>query len=75
MIILKLHTDWGKVKRLLKRKYPALTEEELAFHPGGENILVEKISSKLKLPQEDIRTAIFKMKSLAELNSAELADY
>lgn len=61
-IKLKLNNDWDKVSRLLKKQYPALSGTELDFTPGGENALVERLAAQLKLPGEEIRALLLKLK-------------
>lgn len=61
-IKLKFNNDWPHIAALLKSQFPALPETELQFKPGGEEYLVERLSSRLKLPQEDVRALLLKMK-------------
>ncbi len=64
-IRLKLNNDWDRISRLLKNRYPVLSETELNFTPGGENMLVERLAAKLKLPAEEIRAILLKLKITA----------
>lgn len=71
MIILRLNSDWHKVKQLLKIKYPLLDENDLAFQPGGEKRLVEKLSGKLNIPGEDMQLVLLKMKFMESVIETE----
>lgn len=59
---LKLNGDWPSVSHLLKKHYPLLSENDLHFERGGEVALVERISGKLRMPQEEIWTLLLKLK-------------
>lgn len=71
MILFKLDNEWQSVKRMLKKKYPTLTEKDLVFNFGQEEFLIEQLASKLKLPQEEIRATLLKLKAEAPMEETQ----
>lgn len=61
-IKLNFNAEWSPVFRVLKAQYPVLSEADLEFMSGEENALVERIAAKLKLPAEEIRALLLKLK-------------
>lgn len=52
---LKLEAPWDEVKEKLKEINTNLTDEDLAYQPGQERILLERLSRKMNRGEEDIR--------------------
>ncbi len=44
---LKITGDWGKMKEKLQSEYPELTDEDLKFRKGEEDMLVGRIERRL----------------------------
>jgi hypothetical protein len=44
--------DWQKLKLKVERKYRELTEEDLAYEPGKEDELIERLMDRLKRNRE-----------------------
>lgn len=44
--------DWDRLKLKVKRKYRELSEEDLAYQPGEEDILIERLMTRLKRNRE-----------------------
>ena len=44
---LKLEAPWSEVKEMLREINAELTEDDLAYEPGGEKELLERISKKI----------------------------
>jgi hypothetical protein len=44
---LKLHAPWDEVRERLKESNVNLTDEDLQYEPGGDEELLERLSSKL----------------------------
>lgn len=62
--ILKLNkNNWQDIKRMLKASYLFLTESDLEFKNNDEQILVGRLSAKLKLPIEKVQELLLKMKA------------
>jgi len=59
---IKLNGDWTLVSHQLKKQFPILTENDLRCGRGEESALVERLSAKLKLPQEEIYSILLKLK-------------
>ena len=55
---LHLHAPWDEVKEKIKEKNVHLTEEDLAYQPGQEHQLLERLSSKLGKSQEEVKDII-----------------
>ena len=55
---LKLSTSWEEVKENLKETNIELTDEDLAYEPGKEDELLERLQEKIKMPKEQIRDLI-----------------
>jgi len=39
--------DWNRIKTKLKEEYPDLTEEDLSFKRGDEDVLIGRIESRI----------------------------
>lgn len=62
--------QWQVLKLKLIRKYIHLSEEDLAFQPGEESALVERLAKRLK---RDNNYVLFTLKKgLADLESNRL---
>jgi hypothetical protein len=44
--------DWDKLKLKVNRKYRELSEEDLAYKPGEEEALIERLMIRLKRNRE-----------------------
>ncbi|MGV3510214.1 MAG: hypothetical protein ACO1N7_13055 [Sphingobacteriaceae bacterium] len=44
--------DWDRLKLKVKRKYRELSEEDLAYKPGEEDVLIERLMTRLKRNRE-----------------------
>ncbi len=55
---LHLHTSWNEVKEKLKENDYRITDEDLEFPEGKEEILLEKLARKLNRTPEEIKTLI-----------------
>ena len=44
--------DWERLKLKVKRKYRELSEEDLAYQPGEEDVLIERLMTRLKRNRE-----------------------
>ncbi len=49
---------WGHKKMKLKNKYAVLSEDDLAFVPGGEEALSLRLQQRLNMGVEDLHTMI-----------------
>ena len=54
-VTLKLEAPWDEVKEKLKEVNTSLTDEDLAYQPGQEKVLLERLSGKMNRGEEDIR--------------------
>lgn len=62
--------DWDILKLKLLRKYNHLTDQDLAFEPGQEQALIERLALRLK---RDHKYVLFTLqKGLSDLNSNRL---
>lgn len=55
---LRLTTSWDEVKEKLKETNVNLTDEDLAYQPGKEDELLERLQQKINQPKEEIRKFI-----------------
>jgi uncharacterized protein YjbJ (UPF0337 family) len=55
---LRLETPWDEVKEKLKETNINLTDEDLAYQPGKEDELFERLQHKINKPKEEIRELI-----------------
>lgn len=55
---LKLQKPWEQVKEDLKENNIGLTDEDLAYKPGEENELLERLQKKMRLGKEEIKALI-----------------
>lgn len=63
-------SDWDILKIKLTRKYISLTEEDLAYNEGEEEVLVNRLAKRLNRKPEYV---IFTLaKQLADLDNARL---
>lgn len=44
--------DWERLKLKVQRKYRDLSEEDLAYQPGEEEQLIERLMTRLKRKRE-----------------------
>ena len=62
--------DWSVLKLKIQRKYNHLTEEDLAFSPGKEEELLQRLAKRLN---RKVDYVIFTLsKELADLNTNNL---
>lgn len=52
---LKLEDPWPEVKERLKEINAELTDEDLAYHPGQEKELLERLSKKMNKDVSSIK--------------------
>jgi len=52
---LKLQTPWPEVKEKLKEVNPELTDEDLAYEPGLDEVLIERLAKKMNRNNGDIK--------------------
>lgn len=52
---LRLATPWDEVREILKETNINLTDEDLAYQPGREDELLERLQQKINKPKEEIR--------------------
>jgi hypothetical protein len=55
---LNLHSPWPQVKEKLKENDMSLTDEDLAYTPGNENELLERLSVKMKKDKKAVKEYI-----------------
>jgi len=52
---LQLHEDWAQVKEKLKESSPDLTDEDLAYTPGQEQELLQRLAVKMNRTEEQVK--------------------
>ncbi|MFA0963343.1 general stress protein CsbD [Roseivirga sp. BDSF3-8] len=50
----KMNGNWDKQSNQLKDKYPQLNDEDLKYHEGKENELIDRISTKLNKDRPEV---------------------
>ena len=55
---LKLQKSWERVKETLKEINVELTDDDLAYQPGQEDELLERLEKKMKKSKADIKALI-----------------
>jgi hypothetical protein len=55
---LKLEAPWALVKEQLKEINTALTDEDLAYEPGKEDGLLERVAKKLNKDKSSVKAWI-----------------
>ncbi|AFD09201.1 CsbD family protein [Solitalea canadensis] len=65
---LAITANWDKIKTKIKRKYNRLTDEELAFVPGQEEDLVNRIMKSINKDRDYVEFMLSKMQSNMENN-------
>lgn len=55
---LHLHAPWDEVKEKLKENDYRITDEDLEYKEGKEDILLEKLANKLHRTKEEVRVLI-----------------
>lgn len=68
MNLIDISNDWESIKAKLKRRYVKLTENDLAFTPGEEKQLVERLSKRLLTKPEYIINLITKLQNNTATN-------
>ncbi len=61
MAEIQINNDWDKLKIKIKRKYRSLTDEELAYTPGKEEELINKLMSAIN---KDRNYVVFMIKKM-----------
>jgi hypothetical protein len=62
--------EWAKLKLKVERKYRELSEEDLAYEPGQEDQLIERLMTRLKRNREYV---VFTLKKgLANIDNNRL---
>ena len=55
---LRLATPWDEVREILKETNIDLTDEDLAYQPGQEDELLERLQQKINKSKQEIRELI-----------------
>lgn len=55
---LTLHASWEEVKEKIKERNIGLTDEDLAYEPGQEDALLERLAKKMSRSKEDVKRFI-----------------
>ena len=55
---LKLHKPWDEVKELLKEINGDLTDEDLVYEEGKEDILLKRIAGKINMNADNVKALI-----------------
>lgn len=55
---LNLRSPWPEVRERLKENDINLTDQDLEYHPGMENELIEKLAAKMKKSKDEVREYI-----------------
>jgi len=55
---LRLSSPWEEVREKLKETNINLTDEDLAYEPGQEDELLDRLQKKINRPKEEIRVLI-----------------
>jgi uncharacterized protein YjbJ (UPF0337 family) len=55
---LALHTSWEEVKEKIKERNITLTDEDLAYEPGQEDALLERLARKMNRSKEEVKQFI-----------------
>ena len=58
MASLKLAIPWSEVKEKMKEINLSLTDEDLAYEPGNEDALLEKLQKKINKSKEEIKDLV-----------------
>jgi uncharacterized protein YjbJ (UPF0337 family) len=57
---LTLKGSWNETKGSLKKKYAQLTDDDLLYEEGHENVLIGRLQKKLGESEERVREIISK---------------
>jgi hypothetical protein len=55
---LKLEAPWAEVKEMLKEVNTDLTDDDLVYQPGQEQVLLERLAKKMKRSPDEVKTWI-----------------
>jgi len=55
---LKLNQPWDEVKERLKEINGSLTDEDLVYEEGKEDVLLAHLSSKINMSTDDVKSLI-----------------
>jgi hypothetical protein len=55
---LTLHTSWEEVKEKIKERNIGITDEDLAYEPGQEDALLERLAAKMNRRKEEVKAFI-----------------
>jgi hypothetical protein len=55
---LNLRSPWPEVKERLKENDITLTDDDLEYNPGNEEVLLEKLAGKMNKSKTDVRLYI-----------------
>lgn len=55
---LQLQSSWDEVKEKLKEINTSLTDDDLAYQPGKEDELVQRLAAKMKKKPDEIKALI-----------------
>jgi uncharacterized protein YjbJ (UPF0337 family) len=56
----KITGNWGILSQKIKNKYDELTDEDMEFHTGKEEVLLSKMEAKLHKNREEVIAIIKK---------------
>jgi hypothetical protein len=55
---LKIEAPWAEVKEKMKEIDHTLSDEDLEYEPGQEDLLLERLSKKLDKPADEVKSWI-----------------
>ena len=58
MTSLKLQAPWEEVKELLKENNHQLTDDDLNYTPGQEELLLDRLQKKLSMSRDQVKDLI-----------------
>jgi hypothetical protein len=53
-----LHASWEEVKENIKERNIGITDEDLAYEPGQEEALLQRLAAKMNRSPEEVKTFI-----------------
>jgi uncharacterized protein YjbJ (UPF0337 family) len=68
---LQLQGSWNEIKGKLKKKFGALTDDDLAYTRGQEDELVGKIQKRLGKTRDEVRKILQQLQLETANSSAE----
>jgi hypothetical protein len=55
---IKLRSPWPEVRERLKENDISLTDEDLEYHPGSDDELLEKLAGKMNKSKKEVKEYI-----------------